>query len=129
MQESFHELEVKLRNTEYNINLFNLRKVVNRPSVDFQRLIKIALGKDTLPGREQEVHQLFESYIQQNNFSSTQIRFLQIVKSLIIQKKHITYDDFYSPVFESVFGMGAFDRLFKQDEAKKLMEFVEMFSL
>ncbi len=123
------ELEQMLNKTDYHINLQNLRKAYGRPTASFEQLIKVALGKWSLPGREQEVHQLFESYIHQHNFTSTQIRFLQIVKSLIIQKKHITYDDFYSPVFESVFGMWAFDRLFKQDEAKQLMEFVEMFSL
>lgn len=123
------ELEAKLQHTEYHLNIINLRKVFHTPTANFEKLIKVALGKETLPGREQEVNQLFESYIHQYNFSSSQIRFLQIVKSLIIQKKKVTYEDFYTPVFESVFGMWAFDRLFKQEEAKKLMEFVEMFSL
>ncbi len=123
------ELETKLQNTEYQLNIINLRKVFHTPTANFEKLIKVALGKETLLGREQEVNQLFEFYIHQNNFSSSQIKFLQIVKSLIIQKKKVTYDDFYSPVFESVFGMWAFDRLFKKEEAQKLMEFVGMFSL
>lgn len=127
--QDIQELEAMLSKTEYNLNVINLRKVFHTPTVSFEKLIKVALGKWSLPWRESQVHQLFESYIHQHNFSSAQIKFLQIVKSLIIQKKHITYDDFYSPVFESVFGMWAFDRLFKQEEAKQLMEFVEVFSL
>ncbi len=123
------ELETMLNNTEYHINVLNLRKAYGRPTASFEQLIKVALGKGTLPGWEQEVNQIFEQHIHGNNFNSAQIKFLQIVKSLIIQKKHITYDDFYSPVFETTFGMWAFDRLFKQEEAKKLIEFVEIFSL
>lgn len=123
------ELEMMLDHTQYHINVINLRKAIARPTASFEQLIKVALAKGTLPERETEVNQLFDHYIHQHNFNSAQIKFLQIVKSLIIQKKHISYDDFYSPVFETTFGMWAFDRLFKQDEAKKLMEFVEIFSL
>ena len=123
------ELESLLNKTEYHINVINLRKAYGRPTASFEQLIKVALGKWSLPGRELEVNQLFEQYIQDNNFNSVQIKFLQIVKALIIQKKHITYEDFYSSPFESTFGVGAFDRIFKQDEAKKLIEFVGVFSL
>jgi len=123
------ELEAMLNKTEYHINVINLRKAFGRPTASFEQLIKVALGKSILPGREQEVNQLFESYIHENNFNSTQIKFLQLVKSYIIQKKHITYEDFYSPAFEGTFGVGAFDRIFKEDEVKKLMEFVGVFSL
>ena len=123
------ELEAMLNKTEYHINVINLRKAFGRPTASFEQLIKVALGKSILPGREQEVNQLFESYIHENNFNSTQIKFLQLVKSYIIQKKHITYEDFYSPAFEWTFGVGAFDRIFKEDEVEKLMEFVGVFSL
>jgi type I restriction enzyme R subunit len=123
------ELESMLNKTEYHINVFNLRKVFHTPTANFEQLIKVALGKEKLPEREKEVNQLFDSYIHQNNFNSVQIKFLRIVKALIIQKKHITYEDFYSPAFEGTFGVGAFDRIFKEDEAKKLMEFVAVFSL
>jgi len=128
-QNDIVELEAMLNKTEYHINVFNLRKAYGRPTASFEQLIRVALGKGTLPGREKEVSQLFEIYIQENNFNSIQIKFLQIVKALIIQKKHITYEDFYSPAFESSFGAWAFDRIFKEAEAKKLMEFVGVFSL
>ncbi len=123
------ELEGMLNRTEYHINVFNLRKAYGRPTASFEQLIKVALGKWSLPWREQDINQHFETYIHQNNFNSVQIQFLQIIKAYIIQKKHITYEDFYSPAVEWAFGVWAFDRLFKQDEAKKLMEFVEVFSL
>lgn len=128
-QNDITELEAMLNKTEYHINVFNLRKAYGRPTASFEQLIKVALGKGTLPWRELEVNQMFEKYIQDNNFNSIQIKFLQIVKALIIQKKHISYEDFYSPAFEGAFGVGAFDRIFKEDEAKKLMEFVGVFSL
>lgn len=69
-----------------------------------------------MPGWEDEVHGLFEQYIQEHNFGSMQIKFLQIVKSLIIQKKQISQEDLYSDVFEKSFGMGAWDRLFGEQE-------------
>ena len=128
-QNDIVELESMLNKTEYHINIINLRKAFGRPTASFEQLIKVALWKWTMPGRELEVNQLFESYIHQNNFSSTQIKFLQIVKALIIQKKQITYEDFYSSPFESTFGVWAFDRLFKQEEVKKLMDFIGKFSL
>jgi len=58
-----------------------------------------------------------------------QIKFLQIVKALIIQKKQITKEELYSDTFERTFGMGAWDRLFKQEEQKDLERFLGRFSL
>ena len=77
---------------------------------------------------EEQVNELFEDFIRENNFNSNQLRFLQVVKSLILQGKYENFpDDFYSPVFEGQFGIGAFDRLFGDDEAEKLIGFVSRF--
>lgn len=121
------ELEQLLDKSEYHLNIINLKKAFGRPTARLEQLIKVALGKISLPGREKEVGELFESFIQQHNFSSHQIRFLQIVKSLIIQKKFVTSDDFYSATFEGTLGIGAYQRLFKEEEQKLVEGFVERF--
>lgn len=123
------ELEMMLDKTDYRFRTQTLRQVFYTPTVDFELLIKVALGKGKLPGWEAEVQQLFEQYIQEHNFSSMQIKFLQILKSLIIQNKIIAVEDLYSPVFDSTFGGGAFDRLFKPTEAEEVLAFVEGFRL
>jgi hypothetical protein len=128
-REDIRALEQLLEKSDYRFSTSLLRKVVQSPTADFEQLIRVALGKGNLPGWEQEVQEIFEQYIQQRNFTSVQISFLQIVKSLIIQKKKVDYEMLYSPVFESVFGVGAFDRLFKEEEADRLMEFLERFEL
>jgi len=56
-----------------------------------------------MPEWETEVAELFDEYVRNNNFTSNQIRFLQIMKAVIIQKKFITYEDFYSDTFEKAF--------------------------
>lgn len=122
------ELEKLFKQSEYNITITNLRRTLYRPTIDFITFIKFALWKTALPNFEEEVEKVFQEYLQENNFSSNQIRFLQIVKSLLITKKHITYEDFYSDTFEKSFGMWAFERLFKQKEQEKVMELVERFS-
>jgi len=123
------ELERLFKQSEYNITIKNLRRAYWRPTAEFEQLIKVALWKATMPDWDVEVSDTFDKYIQDNNFWSNQIRFLQIVKAVIIQKKHITYDDFYSDTFEKAFWMGAFERLFKKPEQEKVMSFVEKFSL
>ncbi|MDD2907460.1 MAG: DEAD/DEAH box helicase family protein [Candidatus Gracilibacteria bacterium] len=128
-KEDLEELDKLFKQSEYNITVTNLRRTLHRPTIDFVSFIKFALGKTTLPNFEEEVSKVFESYLNENNFSSNQIRFLQIVKSVLITKKHITVEDFYSDTFEKSFGMGAFERLFKQKEQEKVMELVEKFSL
>ncbi|MDR2415062.1 MAG: hypothetical protein LBD75_00115 [Candidatus Peribacteria bacterium] len=128
-RKDIRDLEQLLEKSDYRFSTSLLRKVIQSPTADFEQLIRVALGKGNLPGWEQEVQELFEQYIQQKNFSAVQIRFLQIVKSLIIQKKKVDYEMLYSPVFESVFGVGAFERLFKEEEAERLMEFLEGFGL
>lgn len=97
------ELERMFRQSEYCITLNNLRRAYGRPTADFEQLIKVALGKATMPEWETEVTNLFDTYVQENNFTSNQIRFLQIMKAVIIQKKFITYEDFYSDTFEKAF--------------------------
>ncbi len=128
-KEDLEELEKLFKQSEYNITITNLRRTLARPTIDFVTFIKFALWKTILPNFEEEVEKVFQEYINTNNFSSNQIRFLQIVKALIIQKKHITYEDFYSDTFEKSFGMWAFERLFKQKEQEKVMELVEKFNL
>lgn len=128
-KEDLEELEKLFKQSEYNITITNLRRTLARPTIDFVTFIKFALWKTVLPNFEEEVEKVFQEYINTNNFTSNQIRFLQIVKSLIIQKKYITYEDFYSDTFEKSFGMWAFERLFKQKEQEKVMELVERFSL
>lgn len=128
-KEDLEELEKLFKQSEYNITVLNLRRTLSRPTIDFVSFIKFALWKTSLPDFEEEVEKVFEEYLLKNNFSSNQIRFLQIVKSLIITKKHITFEDFYSDTFEKSFGMLAFDRLFKEKEQEKVIELVERFSL
>lgn len=128
-KDDLEELEKLFKQSEYNITVTNLRRTLYRPTIDFVSFIKFALWKSSLPDFEQEVEKVFSEYLSQNNFSSNQIRFLQIVKSVLITKKHITYEDFYSDTFEKSFGMWAFERLFKEKEQEKVMELVERFSL
>ena len=97
------QLEQLFRQSEYCITLNNLRRAYGRPTAEFEQLIKVALGKATMPEWETEVTEIFDSYVRENNFSSNQIRFLQIMKAVIIQKKFITYEDFYSDTFEKAF--------------------------
>lgn len=128
-KEDLEELDKLFKQSEYNITVTNLRRTLHRPTIDFVSFIKFALWKTSLPNFEEEVNKVFEEYLNENNFSSNQIRFLQIVKSVLITKKHITYEDFYSDTFEKSFGMWAFERLFKAQEQEKVMELVEKFSL
>jgi len=128
-KEDLEELDKLFKQSEYNITVTNLRRTLHRPTIDFISFIKFALWKTSLPNFEEEVNKVFEEYLNENNFSSNQIRFLQIVKSVLITKKHITYEDFYSDTFEKSFGMWAFERLFKAKEQEKVMELVEKFSL
>ena len=123
------QLEQLFKQSEYCITLSTLRRAYGRPTAEFEQLIKVALGKATMPAWETEVTEIFDSYVRENNFSSNQIRFLQIMKAVIIQKKFITYEDFYSDTFEKAFWLGAFERLFRKTEQVKVMEFADRFSL
>ncbi len=127
-KEDLEELEKLFKQSEYNITITNLRRTLHRPTIDFVSFIKFALWKIQLPDFEQEASKVFDEYLKENNFTANQIRFLQIVKSILITKRHITYEDFYSDAFSS-FGMWAFERYFKPKEQEKVMELVERFSL
>ena len=127
-KEDLEELEKLFKQSEYNITITNLRRTLHRPTIDFVSFIKFALWKTQLPNFEEEVTKIFEEYLNENNFTSNQIRFLQIVKSILITKKHITYEDFYSDSFSS-FGMWAFERFFNWIQQKKVMKLVERFNL
>jgi len=126
-KEDLEELEKLFKQSEYNITITNLRRTLYRPTIDFVSFIKFALWKTNLPNFEEEVTKVFDEYLAENNFSSNQIRFLQIVKSILITKKHITYEDFYSDSFSS-FWMWAFERYFKPKEQEKVMKLINRFS-
>lgn len=128
-KDDLEELEKLFKQSEYNITVTNLRRTLYRPTIDFVSFIKFALWKTSLPDFEEEVKKVFQDYINENNFWFNQLKFLDIVKSVLITRKHITYEDFYSDTFEKSFGMWAFERLFKEKEQEKVMELVERFSL
>ncbi len=121
------ELENMLEQSEYHLNSFTVRRALGRPLLTMKQLIKIALRRISLPDWEKEVVKIFEEFLHHNNFSSHQIRFLQIVKSLLIQKKTVSKDDFYGPTFEGTLGIGAYDRFFKEAEQKVVEGLVERF--
>ena len=121
-------LEMVLKQHMYRIDLTNLRIVMNRPTVSFEQLMRFALGKGELPSREEEVHRVFETHMQEHNYDSHQIRFLQIIKSKILLKQEVSYEALYSPAIEGVLWAGAVDRLFGGAELEKIMGLVEMFS-
>lgn len=129
-QDDIAELERLFQQSEYRITLNNLRRAYNRPTVAFEQLIKVALGKASMPEWETEVSELFDEYIRENNFSSQQIRFLQIVKSIITQKRFILFEEIdYNESIERAFGLNAFSRLFNGKDQQKVMEFVGKFRL
>ncbi|UFX83385.1 DEAD/DEAH box helicase family protein [Candidatus Absconditicoccus praedator] len=123
-------LEQELSSNEYRMNLDNLRKAYGRPTASFRQLVEVALGVGDMPDWEAEVDRLVEEFIKESNFDSRQIMFLRVLKSMLIQKKELNVpDDFYSPMVENSLGIDAFDKLFGDDEAEEIKEFLEKFRL
>ncbi len=120
------KLEETLNSPDLYITEDNLRKVYQQPQGTFRQFVMHMFGQFQFPSREQLIANAFDVYVGEKNYNADQIRFIRIVKNVLLERarKHerLALPDLYTGSFESL-GTDAADRLFKPEELQELLDY------
>lgn len=102
-----HELADQLEGHDPHITVELLRRVYNHRSADFVRLLRHVLGVERLESWPETVTHAFEAFIAAHTtLNGLQIRFLQTLKTFILQTGRLTKLDLVSPPFTQIHPRG-----------------------
>ena len=105
----------------------NLKKVFAHTADSFLGLVRQVLDMQYLPDYKDLVARQFETYVTQHNCNADQIRFLRVVQSVFLQKRHLETADLYEPPLDS-FGADAVERWFSEKEVVEFVDFANKLS-
>lgn len=119
--EEIHELADVLERHDPHITVDLLRKVYNHRSADFVRLLRHVLGVEQLESWPEAVTQAFDVFIAAHTaLTGLQIRFLQTLKTFILQTGKLAKEDLVAPPFTQIHPRGI-RGVFKPAEIEEVM--------
>ena len=114
-----------LQSEDPYITLDNLRKVYDNKKAGFIDFISHVLGLQKLQTRTEVIAESFNLFIKNHSdFSSDQIRFLQILKTFVIERGQVTKENLSSPPFTNLHFEGIMG-IFKPQQITEILSFVE----
>lgn len=114
-------LALTLNRPDLYINEGVLQQVYQLPGVSLLDFLNHILGLSRLPNRQEEIEQAFERFLDEHpHFTSTQIRFLRVVRSAVLRRSKLTANDLLRPPFSNV---GSVNKLFNESQVSELLEF------
>ena len=114
-----------LQSEDPYITLDNLRKVYDNKKAKIIDFINHVLGLQKLQTRSEIIAESFDRFIKNHSdFNSDQIRFLQILKSFMVERGQATKENLVSPPFTNLHQEGIMG-VFKPHQIKEILSFVE----
>ncbi len=92
--------------------------------IEFLRYI---LDLPGVPDYQEIVRRQFDAFVQSQNFTADQIRFLRAVQEIFLQKRRLELPDLYEPPL-SAFGQDAVERLFDSAEVNNILTLTQRLS-
>jgi len=113
-------LRSKLGREEYELSEENIKKAYGLKVGSLLEFLRYILELDNIPGYQIIVKHAFESFISEHQLNANQIRFLQVVQSVFLQKKRLDLADLYGPPL-TAFGNNAIERWFTDSAIKEIL--------
>ena len=105
----------------------NIRKAYGLKLNSFLGFLRHVLALDNLPDYSTVIQKCFEDHIQQHTYNADQLRFLRVMQSVLVKKRHLTITDLYEGDF-TAFGDDAVERMFTPPQITELMAFTQQLS-
>ena len=120
--DEIHGLAELLERQDPHITVQLLRKVYHHRSADFVRLLRHVLGVERLESWPEAVTQAFDAFIAAHTtLTGLQIRFLQTLKTFILQTGKLAKEDLVAPPFTQLHPRGI-RGVFKPAEIEEVMQ-------
>lgn len=122
------ELERTLRQTLGGEDLYlteaNIRTAYALRVDSLLAFLRHLFGLEGLPDYGDIVRRQFAEYIARHPFNADQVRFLQAVQNVFLQRRKLAVADLYDPPLTR-FGRDAVERWFSDEEIEEMLAFVE----
>ncbi|MBZ5653325.1 MAG: DEAD/DEAH box helicase family protein [Acidobacteriia bacterium] len=102
----------------------NIRKAYGLKLNSFLGFLRHVLSLDNLPDYGTVVQKCFDDHIQQHAYNADQLRFLRVMQSVLVKKRHLFLADLYEGDF-TAFGDDAVERMFTPPQISELMAFTQ----
>lgn len=113
-----------LQSEDPYITLDNLRKVYDNKNAKFIDFINHVLGLQKLQTRSEIIAESFDRFIENHSdFNSDQIRFVQILKTFMIERGQATRENLISPPFTNLHQEGIMG-MFKPPQIQEILSFL-----
>ena len=123
-----HELADLLQSHDPHITIDLLRRVYDHKTAKFLQFIRHILGLELLQAWEVTVTGAFEDFIgQHNTLTALQVRFLQTLRTFILQTGGVRRENLIKPPFTQIHPNGV-RGVFKPDEITEILAFSEELS-
>ena len=117
-----HTLELELRSEEgLALSEDNMLKAFGVRVGALTDFLKYVLRLEEVPLFDEVVKRAFDTFIREHGYNADQTRFLRTVQTVFMQRRKLALDDLYEAPFTN-FGMGAVEKLFKQEEVEEIIE-------
>lgn len=121
-EEEIHKLAEALERHDPHITVGLLRKVYNHRSADFVHLLRHVLGVEHLESWPESVTHAFDAFIASHTaLTGLQIRFLQTLRTFILQTGRLAKHDLVAPPFTQIHPRGI-RGVFKPAEIEEVMQ-------
>jgi type I restriction enzyme R subunit len=121
-------LRQELGSGDLELNEGNILKAYAIRVGSLLEFLRYILDLQGIPDYREIVSRQFDSYIQSQNFTADQIRFLRAVEGIFLQKHSLKLPDLYEPPL-TAFGQDAVERLFAGSEIDGLLKFTEKLAI
>jgi len=115
-------LRTTLGSADVLLTTDNIRKAYGLKLTSFLAFLRHVLALEDIPDYSTVIQRCFDAHIQQHTYNADQLRFLRVMRDVLIKKRQITLADLYEGDF-SGFGDSAVDRFFTQPEIDELLAF------
>jgi type I restriction enzyme, R subunit len=105
----------------------NIRKAYGLKLNSFLGFLRHVLALDNLPDYSAVIQKCFEDHIRLHTYNADQLRFLRVMQSVLVNKRHLNLADLYEGDF-TVFGDDAVERMFTPPQISELMAFTQQLS-
>ncbi len=117
------DLAQTLDRADLFINAETLREAYEQPKADLIDFMGHILGLAHVASREEEIRAAFDQFLADHpTFTATQLSFLRMVRTVIIQQNRLTQDDLRRPPFTR---LGLADELFNPPQLQEIIRFTQ----
>jgi len=120
----WEDLAQRLNSPEYYFNKDSLQRAFEQPTGSLSDFIRVALGLDRFPSREERIERAFNTWVAEhsNSINPAQAQMLRLLKARVLTGEEVTMKLFSQPPFSLWGGLTRMEQLFGKQQLLELVD-------